>query len=98
MFTLYQLHFPHHYFDDQIQGRIQDFKLGEGALNKIVPSEGRRENVWGISCEKSRFNEYKSDFSDKEINTVIARICNNVADFNDRNLEITERLFTSWTN
>jgi hypothetical protein len=37
-----------------LQGRIQDFKLG-GALKKIAPSEGRRENILGISCEKSRF-------------------------------------------
>ncbi len=29
-------------------------KLG-GALKKIAPSGGRRENCWGISCEKSRF-------------------------------------------
>jgi hypothetical protein len=37
-----------------IQGRIQDFKLGGGgALKKIVPSGGRYENVWCISCEKS---------------------------------------------
>ena len=35
-----------------IQGRIQDFKLGGGALKKIAPSGGRRENFWGISCEK----------------------------------------------
>ena len=34
------------------QGRIHDFKLG-GALEKIAPSGGRRENCWGISCEKS---------------------------------------------
>ena len=27
----------------------------EGALKKIAPSGGRREKVWGISCEKSRF-------------------------------------------
>jgi len=26
-----------------------------GTLKKIAPSGGRRENVWGISCEKSRF-------------------------------------------
>ena len=39
------------------QGRIQDFKLGGGggALKKIAPSGGRRENFWGISYEKSRF-------------------------------------------
>ena len=36
------------------QGRFQDFKLG-GALKRIAPSGGRRENFWGISCEKSRF-------------------------------------------
>ena len=28
---------------------------GGGALNKIAPSGGRRENFWGISCEKSYF-------------------------------------------
>ena len=49
------------------QGRIQDFKLGGGgggggALKKIAPSRGRRENFWGISCEKSRFYAKKSNF------------------------------------
>jgi hypothetical protein len=38
-----------------IQGRIQDFQLGGGALKKNAPSGGRRENIWGVSCEKSRF-------------------------------------------
>ena len=37
------------------QGRIQDFKLGVGALKKIAPRAGRREHFWGISCGKSRF-------------------------------------------
>ena len=44
----------------RFQGRIQDFKLGGGALKKIAPSGGRRENFWGISCEKSRFYAKKS--------------------------------------
>ena len=44
------------------QGRIQDFKLGGGALKKIAPTGGRRENIWGISCEKSRFYDKKSYF------------------------------------
>ena len=47
------------------QGQIQDFKLGGGgggALKKIEPSGGRRENCWGISCEKSRFYAKKSYF------------------------------------
>jgi hypothetical protein len=45
------------------QGRMQDFKLGGGGvLTKIAPSWGRRENVWGISCEKSRFYAKKSFF------------------------------------
>ena len=44
-----------------LQGRIHDFKLG-GALKNIEPSGGRRENVWGISCEKSRFYAKKSYF------------------------------------
>ena len=46
-----------------MQGRIQDFKLGRGAyLKKNAPSGGRRENFWGISCEKSRFYAKKSYF------------------------------------
>ena len=45
------------------QGRIQDFKLeGGGALKKIAPSGGRRENFWGITCEKSRFYAKKIIF------------------------------------
>jgi hypothetical protein len=45
------------------QGWIQDFKVGGGgALKKNVPSGGRRENIWGISCEKSRFYAKKSYF------------------------------------
>ena len=44
-----------------MQGRIQDFKLG-GALKKIAPSGGRRENFRGISCEKSLFYAKKSYF------------------------------------
>jgi hypothetical protein len=45
-----------------MQGRIQDFKLGGGALKKIAPNGGRREKFWGISCEKSRFYAKKSYF------------------------------------
>jgi hypothetical protein len=46
-----------------MQGRIQDFKLGGGAnLKKIAASGGRRENFWGISCEKSRFYAKKIIF------------------------------------
>jgi hypothetical protein len=41
---------------------IQDFKLGGRTLKKIAPIEGRRENFWGISCEKSRFYAKKSYF------------------------------------
>jgi hypothetical protein len=33
---------------------------GGGALKKIALSGGRRENFWGISCEKSRFYANKS--------------------------------------
>ena len=35
---------------------------GGGALKKITSSGGRRENFWGISCEKSRFYAKKSYF------------------------------------
>ena len=44
------------------QGRIQDFKLGGGAATKFAPIGGRRENIRGISCEKSRFYAKKSYF------------------------------------
>jgi hypothetical protein len=40
-------------FNSKYQGRIHDFKLGGGELKKIAPSGGRRENIRGISCEKS---------------------------------------------
>ena len=36
------------------------FQVRGGALKKIAPSGGRRENVGGISCEKSRFYAKKS--------------------------------------
>ena len=39
----------------QNQERIQDFKVGGTHLKKIAPTGGRRENLWGISCEKSQF-------------------------------------------
>jgi hypothetical protein len=35
---------------------------GGGTLKKIAPSGGRHENIWGISCEKSRFYAKKSYF------------------------------------
>ena len=44
------------------QGRIQDFKLGGGAIKKIAASGGRREHFWGISCENSRFYANKADY------------------------------------
>ena len=47
---------------DREHGRIQDFKLGRGALKKIAPSGGKRVNFWGISCEKSRFYAKKIIF------------------------------------
>jgi hypothetical protein len=46
-----------------LSGADPGFLVREGALKKIAPSRGRRENVWGISCEKSRFNVKKSYFS-----------------------------------
>ena len=35
---------------------------GGGALKKIAPSRGRRENIWGNLCEKSRFYAKKNIF------------------------------------
>jgi hypothetical protein len=38
------------------------FQVRGGALKKIAPSGGRRENFGDISCEKSRFYAKKSFF------------------------------------
>ena len=35
------------------QGRILDFKLGGAHLKTFALSGGRRENFWGLSCEKN---------------------------------------------
>ena len=43
-----------------IPGADPGFQVRGGALKKIAPSGGRRENFWGISCEKSRFYAKKS--------------------------------------
>ena len=46
-----------------IAGADPGFQVrGEMYLKKNAPSGGRRENVWGISCEKSRFYAKKSYF------------------------------------
>ena len=41
-------------------GADPGFQVRGGALKKIAPSGGRRENCWGISCEKSLFYAKKS--------------------------------------
>ena len=41
-------------------GADPGFQVRGGALKKIAPSGGRRENCWGISCEKSRCYAKKS--------------------------------------
>jgi hypothetical protein len=38
-----------HWYDT---GADPGFQVRGGALKKIAPSGGRRENFWGISCEK----------------------------------------------
>jgi hypothetical protein len=43
-------------------GADPGFQVKGGAFKKIAPSGGRRENIWGISCEKSRFYVKKSYF------------------------------------
>ena len=43
-------------------GADPGFQVRGGALKKIAPSGGRRENFWGISCEKSRFYAKKIIF------------------------------------
>ena len=42
------------YNTNTYQGRIQYLKLGGGALKKIAPSGGRRENFGGISSSNNK--------------------------------------------
>jgi hypothetical protein len=43
-------------------GADPGFQVRGDALKKIAPNGGRRENFWGLSCEKSRFYATKSYF------------------------------------
>jgi hypothetical protein len=43
-------------------GADPGFQVRGGALKKITPSGRRHENIWGISCEKSRFYAQKLYF------------------------------------
>jgi hypothetical protein len=43
-------------------GADPGFQVRGGALKNIAQSRGRRENFWGISCEKSRFYAKKIIF------------------------------------
>ena len=43
-------------------GADPGFQVRGGTLKKIATSGGRREKIWGISCEKSRFYAKKSYF------------------------------------
>ena len=45
-----------------ITGADPGFQVRGGVLKKFAPSGGRRGNLWGISCEKSRFYAKKSYF------------------------------------
>ena len=49
-------------FEELLAGADPGFQVRGGALKKIAPSGGRRENFWGISCEKSRFYAKKIIF------------------------------------
>ena len=46
-----------------MQGRIQDFKLGGGALKKFAPSRGRWENFWGFRVKNHDFTQKNHIFS-----------------------------------
>ena len=52
----------HCVLNEYITGADPGFQVRGGALKKMAPSEGRRENFWGTSCEKSRFYAKKSYF------------------------------------
>jgi hypothetical protein len=46
----------------RVAGADPGFQVRGGVLKKNAPSGGRRENVWGISCENSRFYAKKADY------------------------------------
>ena len=63
LFFLCYLLILHTGFSVGLPGKDPGFQVrGGGALKKIAPSGGRRENVWCISCEKSRFYAKKIIF------------------------------------
>jgi hypothetical protein len=51
-----------YFFKIILSGADPGFQVRGGALKKIAPSGGRRENFGGISCEKSPFYAKKSYF------------------------------------
>jgi hypothetical protein len=59
------------------------FQVRGGALKKIAPSRGRRENFWGISCEKSRFYAKKNHIFTQR--TFTWRNYNHIGTFQQRN-------------
>ena len=60
LLTCGTLAWTHHLTKREISGADPGFQVGGDALKKIAPSGGRRENVWGMSCEKLRFYPKKS--------------------------------------
>jgi hypothetical protein len=80
--------------NNNLQGRIQDFKLGGGgAFKKIALSGGGGEIFWGISCEKSWFYAKKSYFfqlrKEARIFFLVFRVKKH--DFTPKNL-----IFSNW--
>ena len=69
-----------------ITGADPGFQVRGGALKKIAPRGGRREQFWGISCEKLRFYAKKSYFSNcggRRENFWVSRVKNH--DFTPKN-------------
>ena len=74
-----------------VAGADPGFQVRGGALKKIAPSRGRRENCWGISCEKSRFYAKKHIFSIVEGGTKIVEV------FRVKNHDFTPKKITFFT-
>ena len=47
--------------EDPTAGADPGFPVSGGVLKKVVPSGGRREHFWGISCEKSYFFQLRRE-------------------------------------
>jgi hypothetical protein len=92
---------PHRWYN---AGVDPGFQVRGGTLKKIAPSRGRRENVWGISCEKSWFPPGSAPAIVCVINTTQYLFCSRISEksvqretLNKKCLKIPKWVIRSYT-